>query len=203
MFISFEGIDFSGKSTQIKKLCDFLDKQNKKYLLVREPGGTRISEMIREILLSKENMELSIESELFLYLAARAQLVDEKIIPNLENYDFIIADRFIDSTYVYQGYGRELDKNLIRKMNQFAIRNCYPKISFLIDISVEESIKRRNSAGRSDDRIESAGNEFFEKVRNGYLDLAKSEANRIQIINGDRDIEEIHLEILKTVKLIE
>ena len=139
------------------------------------------------------------ETEVLLYASSRAQLVREYILPSLEKYDHVIADRFFDSTTVYQGYGRKLDIDFIKRLNQFATNNTEPDITFYIDIDVNTAYERRKSAGRSDDRIESAGKEFFENIRNGYLELTK-ELERIHLIDGTLNVDDIHNEIKKAFR---
>ena len=134
-FISFEGIDFSGKTTQIQMLLNRLSVNHIQPVLVREPGGTTISEKIREILLSTDYSEMNEKTELFLYEAARAQLVHEKIVPLLEKGEYVIADRFYDSTTAYQGFGRELDLKIVEMINHFATSRLQPYLTFFIDIS--------------------------------------------------------------------
>jgi dTMP kinase len=197
-FISFEGIDFCGKSTQIQLLKNYLISQNKSTLLVREPGGTPLSEAVREMLLDKKQLHMAAETELLLMSASRVQLVSEEIERKINEYDYIITDRFFDSSTAYQGYGRGLDINFINQLNNFASKNISPKITFLIDLSVEESYKRKQLANRdlASDRIESAGKDFFTKVREGYLSIAKREP-RIIVIDGMLEKEKIHQLIIE------
>ena len=202
MFITFEGIDFSGKSTQIKLFTEKLDQLNKSYMMVREPGGLELCEEIRETILDNKHSDMTPETELLLYSASRAQLVIQKIKPALNSYDYIIGDRFFDSTTVYQGFGRQLDIEFIKQLNQFATRQLTPDITFLLDVSVEESYERRKSAGRSEDRIEKAGTQFFTRVRDGYLVLAANE-KRIHVLDGTKPADEIHNKIMETIKMLE
>jgi dTMP kinase len=185
--ISFEGIDGSGKSTQINLLSEWLSEKNIEFIIVREPGGTSISEGIRDILLDKQNLHLCSESESFLFLSARAQLINEVIKPTLEDGLFVICDRFIDSTLAYQGYGRGLDLVRLEAMNDMAIGGCVLEQTFLLDVDIENSIKRRS--GDEDDRMESAGINFMRKVRDGYIQLSTQFSNRITLldITEDRD----------------
>jgi dTMP kinase len=196
MFISFEGLDYSGKTTQIQKLKSYFESKNESVLVVREPGGSQISESIRDVLLDNKNHAMFNETELLLYASSRAQLVREYILPSLEKYDHVIADRFFDSTTVYQGYGRKLDIEFINQLNKFATNNTEPEITFYIDIDVNTAYERRKSAGRSDDRIESAGREFFELIRNGYLEIAEL-IDRINVIDGTQSVDEIHIQIIE------
>lgn len=180
--ISFEGIDGSGKSTQIDLLSDWLTERNIEFVIVREPGGTSISERIRDILLDKQNLSFSGESESFLFLSARAQLVSEIIRPALESGKFVICDRFIDSTLAYQGYGRGMDLSQLEAMNNMAIGGCVPGQTFLLDVDIENSIQRRS--GNEDDRMESAGVKFLSKVREGYIQLSTQFSNRINLLDS-------------------
>ena len=197
-FITFEGIDFCGKSTQVELLKGYLLSRNEKVEVVREPGGTEISEMVRNILLDKRNYRMHMEAEMFLFSSARAQLVREKIIPWLQKGIYVISDRFHDSTIAYQGYGRGIDLEAIARINKFAIGEAIPDITFLIDIPVEESERRKKLKDFELDRIESSNNEFYEKVRHGYLEIAKEE-RRMVVIDGTKDIGYINAKIIENV----
>jgi len=189
MFITFEGIDFCGKSTQVEILKSYLIQKNKNVHLIREPGGTEISEKIREILLDKKNNAMVMETEIFLFSASRAQLVREVIRPYLKQGYFVISDRFHDSSTAYQGYGRGLPVETIMKINNLAIGETVPDLTFFIDIPIDVSIRRKNKKTHNDlDRIEISDSSFFERVRNGYLELAKSE-KRFRVLDGTQPIE--------------
>ena len=183
--ISFEGIDGSGKSTQINLLSNWLSEKKIEFIIVREPGGTSISERIRDILLDKKNLQLCSESESFLFLSARTQLVTEVICPALKSGKFVICDRFIDSTMAYQGYGRGMDLFQLEAMNNMAIGECVPGQTFLLDVDIENSIQRRTDS--EDDRMESAGIEFLRKVREGYIKLSSQFSNRITLLDSTED----------------
>lgn len=191
--ITFEGIEGVGKSTQINLLKDYIESRGLSASIFREPGSTSIGENIRSILLdSKEN--LSKESELLLMFAARAQLISEKV--KISNTDFILFDRFYDASVAYQGYGRGLSVDFINNLISFI--NCpQPDLTFLLDISVENGFKRKIDDVK--DRIESSGDEFFENVRQGYLEIAKSQPERIKVIDAMGSIEDINKEIIKEV----
>ena len=191
--ITFEGIEGVGKSTQINLLKDYIESRGLSATIFREPGSTTIGENIRSILLdSKEN--LSKESELLLMFAARAQLISEKV--KISNTDFILFDRFYDASVAYQGFGRGLSVDFINNLISFI--NCpQPDLTFLLDISVENGFKRKINDVK--DRIESSGDEFFEKVRQGYLKIAKSQPERIKVIDAMGSIEDINKEIIKEV----
>lgn len=191
---SFEGIEGVGKSTQINLLKDYLEINGYSTEILREPGSTITGESIRSILLdSKEN--LSSESELLLMFAARAQLISEKV--NNSNSDIILFDRFYDASVAYQGFGRNLSIDFIQSLIGFI--NCpEPRLTFLLDISVQDGFERKVNDVK--DRIESAGNEFFQKVREGYLDIAKNNQNRIKVIDAMQSIDDINKSIIDHVK---
>ena len=199
-FITFEGIDSSGKSVQVKLLSDNLKREKIPHILVRDPGTTRISERIRQIVLDKNNKEMCHQSELFLFSAARAQMVSETILPNLEKGLTVICDRFYDSTTAYQGYGRDLDISIVRTINQFASLGREPDLTFYIDIEPSLALKRKYKTGSEFDRIEKEKHDFIRKVREGYLQIAAGEPQRIIIVKGDNPIDSIALEIWKHVK---
>lgn len=203
MFITFEGIDFCGKSTQIELLKSYLLKKNKKVRVIREPGGTEISEKIRTMLLDKENSKMLMETEFLLFSASRAQLVREKIRPYLNEGIYVISDRFHDSSTAYQGYGRGISVEVILSIHKLAIGNTIPGITFFIDIPVEVAEQRRQGKSiKHLDRIENSDKDFYSKVRNGYFELAKNE-NRFRILNGTDNIENIHEKIINEIEKIE
>ena len=191
---SFEGIEGVGKSTQINLLKNYVEENGYSTEIVREPGSTVTGESIRSILLdSKEN--LSSETELLLMFAARAQLISEKV--SNSNSDVVLFDRFYDASVAYQGFGRNLSIDFINNLIEFS--NCpEPNLTFLLDISVKDGFGRKVNDIK--DRIESSGNEFFEKVRNGYLEIANNNQNRIKIINAKQSIDDIHNSIISHVK---
>ena len=193
LFISFEGIDGCGKSTQIKMLCSYLNDRNKEFLMVREPGGTDISEQIRKILLHSHDQEISDRTEALLMTGSRAQLIDEKILPFLNQGKIVIADRFLDSTLAYQGGGRELDLNWLINLNNFATNNTFPDITFFIDIEPEVGAKR---SGSSKDRIESVGLEFQSRVRKSYIKLSTLFNDRYLTLDGNQEKKIIHKKIV-------
>ena len=203
MFISFEGIDFSGKSTQLELLKDHLVEHNKKVEILREPGGTEISEKIRRILLDNKNEEMVAEAELFLFSASRAQLVREKILPYLEKGIYVITDRFHDSSTAYQGYGRGISLEVVNKIHQLAIGETIPDLTFFIDIPVGIANERRKKKSKIKlDRIEIADSEFYNRVRNGYLEIARKE-ERFKVIDGTQTIETIQNQIISELELID
>ena len=203
MFITFEGIDFSGKSTQVELLRNYLINRNKKVEIIREPGGTEISERVRKILLDRTHNNMFMETEIFLFSACRAQLVREKIRHYLGKGIYVISDRFHDSTTAYQGFGRGLPLESVEHINQLAIGNTIPDITFFIDIPVEEAESRKMLKDNNNlDRIEVSNLEFFQRVREGYLFLAQKE-KRFRIINGTEGVEDIHKSIVKEIALLE
>ena len=196
MFISFEGIDGSGKSTQIKLLQEKLESTGKTVLSLREPGGTELSEKIRELLLHKE-YDLNSETELLLFESARAYLTNSIIKPALENGNIVLTDRFFDSTIAYQGYGRGLDLDFIDKCNQFATQGINPDITLYLKIDMNISNERRVLSTK--DRIENSGFEFYQKVIIGFNKIAEKNPNRVVTINADNDINLIHNQIMDIV----
>jgi len=203
MFITFEGIDFCGKSTQVKLLQKYLENKGEKVAIIREPGGTEISEKIRDILLDKKNHKMVMESEIFLFSASRAQIVREKIRPFLDEGFYVISDRFHDSTTAYQGYGRGLPIESVETINHVAIDKTIPDITFIIDIPGEELARRKKLKNRSElDRIEVSHNLFYDRVRHGYLTIAKKE-KRFRVIDGTLDIDEIHNIVVNELTLFE
>ena len=201
IFVSFEGIDGCGKSTQVKILMDRFIEEVSECVLVREPGGTKISEDIRDILLSNKNLDLTSRTEALLMTASRAQLTNQKILPALNSGKCVIADRFSDSTLAYQGGGRGLDLDYLISLNDFATNGVIPDITFNLDINPESAFKRSNSS--EPDRIENAGIEFQKKVRQQYKIIAKRFPDRIFTIDGSKSISSIHSTIWeKTINCI-
>ena len=194
LFVTFEGIDGSGKSTQIEMLSEDLRKEGIPYILIREPGATAIGEKIRTILLDKANSKMHARTELLLYEAARAQIVEEKIKPELEKGTVVICDRFYDSTVAYQGYARGLELSAIDSLNRWSTDELAPDITFLFDLSEEEAYRRRNGREGAEDRLEAEGLAFMKKVRDGYLELAKKE-KRIQCISALDAPKEIYRKV--------
>ena len=200
MFITFEGLDFCGKSTQVKLLQKYFEEEGHNVKLIREPGGVNISEKIRDILLDKKNTEMVFETELLLFSASRAQLVREMIIPHLNKKDIVISDRFHDSSIAYQGFGRGIDSDFVIQLQKFAIGSAIPDVTFFIDIPIEEVLKRKNSIAQVElDRIEVSQNDFYERVREGYKILAEKE-ERFIVLDGLRQIEDIHRDIKDVIK---
>jgi dTMP kinase len=191
LLITFEGIDGSGKTTQLKMTAAFLRKQGYRFLILREPGSTPIAEQIRKILLGKEN-SISPASELLLYLAARADLVQKVIAPALTGGVIVLCDRFYDSTMAYQGYGRGLDISLIERLNDLTVGKVRPDLTFLVDVDYQTSLQRRK---RDSDRLESESKAFFDRVRGGFLALARKEKERMVILDGKKPAADIFAEV--------
>ncbi len=198
MLITFEGLDYSGKSTQVKMLSDRITMQGNRVLLLREPGGTEIGEKIRKILLDKENISLTDASELFLFSASRSQLVKEVIIPALEGNMTVICDRYYDSTTAYQGYGRKIDLTAIDAINKFATDGLEPDLTFFLDIPIREIEKRITRSKANRDRMESNDMSFYERVRDGYLQIAKRHS-RYRVLDGLKSIDDLHDEIWQEI----
>lgn len=197
LFITFEGGDGSGKSTQIEKLKDYLEDKGFRVILTREPGGTKISEDIREIILDSRNTEMSDMTETLLYAAARAQLVEQVIRPAVERGDMVICDRFVDSSMAYQAYGRGLG-DIVWDINKNAIGDCMPDLTILLRLDPEAGMGR--ISGRKQDRIELSSSDFHRRVYEGYLALEKRFPDRIKGIDASRGIEEISEEIINIVQ---
>lgn len=203
MFITFEGIDFCGKSTQIDLLERHLLDKNIKVLVIREPGGTEISEKIRRMLLDKENSKMFMETEFLLFSASRSQLVREKIQPYLEREFYVISDRFHDSSSAYQGYGRGIPIDVISSIHKLTIGKSVPDITFFIDIPVNVAEQRRQQRSMDNlDRIEKSNKDFFYRVREGYLKLAECD-RRFKIVNGTENVEVIHKKIINEIEKFE
>lgn len=200
-FITFEGGEACGKSTQIRLLAKCLADTNRPPVLVREPGGTPPGEEIRHLLQhSKAGASLSAETELLLFAASRAQLVREVILPSLANGRVVISDRFHDSTTVYQGVARRLHSESVAVINDFAVGGCVPDVTFLIDLPFETALSRMENRGGPPDRMEAQPREFHEAVRSGYLELAGRNPARFVVIDGNRPPMEIHSAILEVLE---
>ncbi len=187
LLVSFEGIDGAGKTSIISYLNRYLPSGQ--ILNIREPGGTRISEEIRSMLLNVKNDNIRAETEALLYAAARSQVVKELIRPALQEGKIVLADRFIDSTIAYQGYGRHLDKAFLNHLNHFATGGLRPDLTIPLDLAPEQAFLRNK--GIAPDRIEIEGIGFLNKVREGYLDIAREEPERVKVINAGEDLERV------------
>jgi len=198
LFITFEGCDGCGKTTQLNLLAEYLKENGYDVLITREPGAIGLGEKIRELLLNYDG-EVSQKCESFLFLADRAQHIDKIIKPAVKKGIIVLCDRHTDSTIAYQGYGRGLDIEELNNLNNLATGGMKPDLTLLFDVDSETSMRR---VGQNQDRMESAGIEFQKRVRNGYLELAQKEPNRIKVFNSSKTIEDLHKEVLNTVQNI-
>ena len=194
MFITFEGIDGCGKSTQLQLFKNALIARKYNVVTVREPGGTEISEMIREILLNA-NHNMNFITELFLFEAARANLVENVILPAIKNNSLVLSDRFCDSTVVYQGYGRGISLQIIDYLNNIATSNFKPVLTFFLNIPLEVALKRKNDAQK--DRMESVNTDFLQRAIDGYKEIAKNEPKRVITVDATGTVNETASKIIK------
>lgn len=197
-FVTLEGGEGSGKSTQLKLLEDYLDKGGYDVIYTREPGGTPISEEIRKILLGGKNVEMSDETEALLFAAARAQHIKEKILPAIAEGKTVVCDRYVHSSLVYQGYARGLGE-FVEKVNSYALENCMPDVTIFLDITPERAFARKGGAD-ADDRLEQSGIDFHRRVYDGYVRMAKKFPDHFVRVNADRGIDEVFAEILDTLR---
>jgi len=194
MFITFEGVEGSGKSTQAKLLAEFLTQSGQKVALTREPGWGHLGELIRRVILDERNFELDPFSELCLFCADRAQHVRDFIRPRLDAGEIVICDRYSDSTVVYQGYGRKLEKELVNKIANASTLGLVPVVTFLLDVPVRAGLARLQTRGEIT-KMDEEPLEFHELIRQGYMVLADNEPGRIKKVDADRDISDVHEEI--------
>ncbi len=194
MFITFEGPEGSGKSTQLPRLAQFLEKSGLSVVKTREPGGTKIGDQIREVLVRMDNVELHPRTEILLFLAARAQLVEELIIPSLQEGKIILCDRYGDSTLAYQGYGHGLDLDTLRAMLHFATGGLKPDLTILLDVDVLTGLKRKKIKEEWN-RLDAFELSFHERVRDGYHILASQEPERWKIVDATQEPEQVQKEI--------
>ena len=198
MFITFEGPDGSGKSTIIQKVYDYLIENNYDVIKTREPGGSPIAEKIRNLILDNENTEMGYRTEALLYAASRAQHVEETILPALNENKIVLCDRFLISSLAYQGVGRDLGIENIRKINEFAINGVFPDFVLFFDVDPITTLKRKSSLDTAD-RLEKEGNNFHERVYNGYKEILNSEKN-IEIIDATQSVEDVFNQCIKVLK---
>lgn len=199
LFITFEGPDGSGKTTQLKLLAENLTEQGHAVLSLREPGGTAIGDQIREVVHALRNKEMSPRAECLLYAAARAQLIDQVLKPHLDQGGIVVCDRYADSTMAYQAYGRGLDRSAVRQIISFATLDLKPDVTFYIDIDVAEGIARRKNSGDDYNRMDDQALEFHRRVRAGYLEMIEAEPARWVKINGRQSVDQIQLQIRSEV----
>lgn len=208
MFITFEGIEGCGKSTQVEMLKQYLQEKGFDVLTTREPGGSRLGSNLRSILLSVENKDLTKEAELFLYMADRSQHVHQVISPALKENKVVISDRYADSTVVYQGYGRGLDPNILHSFNKVAVREVWPDYTFLLDLDPEMGLKRawarnvQNNMAKKEGRFEAEKLSFHNRVREGYLTWASLNRDRFRVIDASGDIQTTSANILEKFRNI-
>ncbi len=189
-FITFEGLDGAGKSTQIQRVKEIFEKKGYEVVLTREPGGTKISEKIRKIILDNNNNEMSFVTEALLYAASRSQHVNEKIKPALESGKVVICDRYVHSSIAYQGYGRMLGADKVMDINNHAIDGLLPDLSFFILLSTEKAMERLKNSNRELDRLEVEEIDFFERIANGYNEIADNFENAVKI-DASKTVDEI------------
>jgi len=201
-FISFEGGEGSGKTTVIERLSNELNQLGYNIVKTREPGGSKIAEQIRDVILAIDNTNMDFLTEAYLYAASRRQHLVDIIIPALNEEKIVLCDRFIDSSLAYQGYARELGIEKVYKINEFVTNGFLPDLTIYIDVDPSIGLKRIKSNNRKVDRLDMEAITFHQKVRQGYLEVAKLYSNRIRIVDGNRDIEEIYNEIKNIVMAI-
>ncbi len=198
-FITFEGCDGCGKSTQLRMLSEYLTSQNIPHIFTREPGGGKISEQIREILLSGKNMEMTDECEALLYAAARAQHLSDRVEPALAEGKLVICDRYVDSSLAYQAFARGLGRAFVEKINAFALEKYLPDVTVFIDLTPEAAFKRKHGADEND-RMELAGMAFHQKVYEGYKTVATEQPERVVCVDGNKTPQEIFEDITQILK---
>jgi len=199
IFITFEGPDGSGKTTQIRRLAEWLGAQGADVLLTREPGGTDISEQIRGILHDLKNKAMQPRAEILLYSAARAQLVAEKIRPHLARGGIVLSDRYADSTLAYQGYGHGLELETLRLITAFATDRLRPDLTLLFDVDAETGLRRRQSGGGEWNRLDDYALAFHQRVRAGYLELARAEPDRWVKLDAAQEVLALETEVRRVV----
>jgi len=205
MFITFEGIEGSGKTTQIKLLAKALTEKGHDVVMTREPGGTAISDQIRQILLDAKNKEMVPSCELLLYYAARAQHLEQLILPCLKQNKIVLCDRFVDATVAYQGFARGIEQKILDDLNEIVLKNFTVDLSLLFELPVQVGLNRAKNRGKKleaakrEDRFENEVIEFHEKVRQGYLEIVKKDPKRFHVLDATKGVEGLHSEILKIV----
>lgn len=206
LFITFEGPDGSGKSTQISLTVEYLRQKGLNVLCTREPGGTSIGDQVRSVLHDVANTEMAAQTEVLLYSASRAQLVQQVILPHLRLGGVVLCDRYADSTYAYQGYGRQLDFYTLRLITRFATQALKPDITIYLDLDVEEGLKRKvaaNSAGQGElNRMDRLALEFHQRVRAGYLEMAQAEPERWLVVDATASVEKVHRAICQRLEQV-
>lgn len=201
-FITFEGGEGSGKSIQVEILTSHLHEEGYSVAVTREPGGTRIGEQIRTITHDPENVDLEPVSEAYLMAAARAQHVEQIIFPALKAGKIVVCDRFVDSSIAYQGYGRKLGPAKIAKLNDLAVNDAIPDLTIYLDVAPEVGFSRRVKSHKVKDRLDLQQQDFYKRVHEGYLEIARKEPQRVMVINATKTIEVVATEIWRTVKKV-
>ena len=200
MFITFEGPDGSGKTSQLEMLMPVLKEKYPDVIRTREPGGTDIGDQIRSVIMNMKNKSMDPRTEILLFCASRAQLVEELVRPGLQAGKLILCDRYADSTMAYQGYGHGLDKEMLTSLLKFATGGLKPDLTLLFDISAEDGLRRRLKNHDEWNRMDDYALQFHERVRRGYLEMAAAEPERWVVIDADRPREEIHEEVVSVVR---
>jgi dTMP kinase len=199
MFITLEGPDGSGKSMQIPRLAEFIRRQGYEVLTTREPGGTSISDQIRQVIMNLGNTAMDPRTEILLFCAARAQIVSEVLRPNLERGVVVISDRYADSTLAYQGYGHGLDLDTLRRILDFATGGLRPDLTLLLDIDADEGLRRRQNSGGEWNRLDAYEIAFHKRVREGYHELVRKEPDRWVVIDGKQDPDKVQEDLQQAV----
>lgn len=199
MFITFEGPDGSGKTTQIHRLIPVLEKMGREFVSTREPGGTDIGDQVRSVIMNMKNKSMHPRAEILLFCASRAQLVEELIRPSLAQGKLVLCDRYADSTMAYQGYGHGLDLDALTRLLDFATGGLKPDLTLLFDIPAEAGLRRRLSNHDEWNRMDDYALQFHERVRSGYLTMAAAEPQRWAVINADRPPEKVHAEVVSVL----
>jgi dTMP kinase len=206
LFITFEGPDGSGKSTQINLLAEHLSRQGYQVLCTREPGGTAIGDQIRQVLHDINNTEMSARAEILLYSASRAQLVEQVILPHLAQGGVVLCDRYADSTYAYQGYGRQLDFETLRLITEFATQGLKPNLTIYLDVPVEEGLRRKSAANITGEgewnRMDQLELAFHQRVRTGYLEMAHKAPERWLIVDASAPVDQINQLICRRLEQV-
>ena len=200
-FITIDGVEGAGKSTQIELICSYLHRKGIEVVRTREPGGTDIGEKIRSVLLDVDNKEMHSDTELLLMFSSRNELIQNKIIPTLNEGKWVVSDRFTDASFAYQGGGRMLSLDRIAKLENWVLGSFKPDLTFLLDISVEIGMTRVE-ARNAKDRIEQEERAFFERVRSVFIERSKIYPDRIKLINAERSVDEIQTQIQSIIELL-
>ena len=198
-FVTLEGCEGVGKSRQLKMLEEYLNNNGIKFYMTREPGGTPIAEQIRNIILDGKNVSMTDECEAMLYASSRIQLIKEEILPRLQRGELVICDRYIDSSFAYQGTARGIGFEFIKKINSYAIENCMPDCTLFLNLSPEQAFKRKGGVDKTD-RLELSGMNFHNKVYEGYLSLSKEYSDRFCVIDASGEKEQTHAKIIDALK---